>query len=152
MMLIGILIIIFVALVDQLLKIIAKKKLKEKDNDVLFGFINLTYLENAGGMLGIFAKRKIIIYITSLVAIVLSIIFIFIPMYLYEDFNFTHVFTSIFLGGAIGNFIDRLIRGHVIDYISIRFKRFRTAVFNLADLCIFIGIIGILVGVIIYGI
>ena len=152
MMVIGILIVVVVALIDQLLKIFAKKKYKDNDKYILSWHIMFTYLENEGAMLGIFSKRKVIVYIASVVAIALAIIFIFIPLYLYQDFHFTHVFTSIFLGGAIGNFIDRIIRGYVIDYLSIRIKKFRSAVFNLADLCIFIGLIGILVGVIVYGI
>lgn len=152
MILIGIAIIIFVIILDQLLKLYAIKVLKNSDKFYLNGHFHLTYLENEGAMLGIFAKKKIIIYIASLLAIAFSIIFIFVPLYLHLSFNFTHVFASIFLGGAISNFLDRIVRGHVIDYMFIRFKKRKTAVFNLADLCIFVGIIFLLIGVIIYGI
>jgi len=52
---------------------------------------------------------------------------------------------AIMLGGAIGNLYDRLIRGYVVDYVSIKTKWERVAriVFNLADICILLGGLGI---------
>ena len=153
MIIVGIIITLLVILIDQLLKLVAIKKFKDNSEKCILGdHIIFTYLENEGAMLGIFSKHKIVIYIASIVAIVLTIILLFIPLYTRASFNFTHAFTSVFLGGAIGNFTDRIIRGKVIDFVYFRIGKHRSAVFNFADGCIFIGVIGILVGVIIYGI
>ena len=43
------------------------------------------------------------------------------------------------LGGGISNLYDRLKRGYVVDYFSIRFKKLKKIVFNLGDICIFLG-------------
>lgn len=50
------------------------------------------------------------------------------------------------LGGAISNLYDRVIRGYVVDYVSIKtkWKKVGNIVFNLADVCIFLGSIGLL--------
>lgn len=46
---------------------------------------------------------------------------------------------SLLLGGAYSNFFDRMIRGYVVDYVSFSYKKIRHIVFNIADFCIFIG-------------
>lgn len=48
---------------------------------------------------------------------------------------------SLLIGGAISNWIDRLTKGYVIDYFSLSWKKIRHIVFNIADFCVFIGII-----------
>lgn len=50
------------------------------------------------------------------------------------------------LGGAISNVIDRWQRGYVVDYFSFNHKRLKTIVFNLADMCIFLGSILMMLG------
>ena len=46
---------------------------------------------------------------------------------------------ALLLGGALSNFIDRIIKHHVVDYFSFSWKKIRHIVFNIADLCIFLG-------------
>ena len=46
---------------------------------------------------------------------------------------------SLILGGAISNFLDRITKHYVIDYFSFSWKKIRHIVFNIADFCIFIG-------------
>lgn len=46
---------------------------------------------------------------------------------------------SIALGGAVSNLYDRLVRGYVVDYFSIEWKRLKKVVFNLGDMFVFLG-------------
>lgn len=48
---------------------------------------------------------------------------------------------SLLIGGAISNWIDRMTKGYVIDYFSFSWKKIRHIVFNIADFCVFIGMI-----------
>ena len=52
-------------------------------------------------------------------------------------------FLALILGGAIGNLIDRLHFGHVIDFIDVYYKTYHWPAFNLADSAICIGILGL---------
>ena len=47
--------------------------------------------------------------------------------------------TSLILGGGLSNLYDRIKRGYVVDYFSIRFKTLQQVIFNLGDICIFLG-------------
>lgn len=47
--------------------------------------------------------------------------------------------TSLILGGGLSNIYDRMKRGYVVDYFSIRFKKLEKIIFNLGDICIFLG-------------
>ncbi len=46
---------------------------------------------------------------------------------------------SMVLGGAISNLYDRLVKGYVVDYFSIEFKRLKNVIFNLGDIFVFLG-------------
>ena len=144
-------VIVFVLLLicDQVTKAISYKCFKEKVH--LSKHIVFTYLENEGGFSGFLANHRIILMIFNIVAIALISIFL-IPNYVIKSFTFFSVFISIFLSGACGNLTDRIMRGHVIDFVYFKFKKHSSKVFNLADVFIFGGMIGMIVGAIIYGI
>lgn len=46
---------------------------------------------------------------------------------------------ALVLGGGLSNLYDRFVRGYVVDYFSIQWKKLKTVVFNLGDICIFLG-------------
>ncbi|MFA6327404.1 MAG: signal peptidase II, partial [Bacilli bacterium] len=52
---------------------------------------------------------------------------------------------SLVIGGIIGNLIDRIVYGHVIDFIDFRFGSYQFPLFNIADMCIVIGVFIIVV-------
>ncbi|MBS3169979.1 signal peptidase II [Candidatus Woesearchaeota archaeon] len=90
---------------------------------------------NTGAGFGLFQGKTIILGFISL-AVALGIILYYhkIP----KTYS-AQLLTALFLGGVIGNFIDRFARGHVIDFIDFRFW----PAFNVADAAISIAVIGL---------
>lgn len=131
--------ILIIVLIDQLTKKAALLKLK--DGEVISccrGFIKLGLVKNSGAAFGILKDRQIL-----LKAITIPVI-LFVMYYLYafaipDGSAIVAVSLSFVIGGAIGNLLDRLIHNHVIDFLTLKFKRF--PVFNAADIFIFMGTI-----------
>ena len=147
---IGLVITIVLFILDRITKKIAKNKFRNNYENKC-KVIKFTYLENDGAMMGILKNAKWLLILISIVAILLICIFL-VPTYVYHAFTFYSVFIMIFLAGALGNFYDRIFYRYVIDFIYIKIKNKSSAVFNLADLYIFIGVVGMMIGAIYYGI
>ena len=83
-------------------------------------------------------------YFLTMVSVVISIVF-FIWVRNAKSFT-VHISAALVVGGALGNAIDRLLYGAVADFINVTCCGFRNPYsFNLADVFIFIGLIGLLV-------
>ena len=123
----------FIALGDQYAKYIIEKNyyLFFKKNYIIFSF---DYVKNYGAAFNIFSGSRLFL---SIVSIIFSIIFI----YLILRKNMTNILElyaySFILGGTIGNGIDRIAKGFVIDFINLNIIYF--PVFNIADISINIG-------------
>ena len=89
-----------------------------------------SFLANAGGW-----QRWFFMILATIISIVL---FIWIGR-LKEDEKLTAVALCLILGGAIGNVIDRVILGHVIDFIQVWLGSYPWPAFNIADSAIFVG-------------
>lgn len=125
-----------IVVLDQISKFAAVKYLKGNNPYVIIeNFFQLDYVENFGAAFGILQNKRIVfIIITSIV--ILGIIFFLAkhPDYLNRWMKIALV---MLLGGTIGNFIDRVRQGYVIDFISFRFGRgYDFPVFNVADIFI----------------
>jgi len=123
-----IIILIILIIIDQATKTIFSKKT-----------INLLILQlkpttNTGMSFGLFQGNNIIF-------IIISIIFITLLILLRKEFKNTKILLIMILAGAIGNLIDRIIYGHVRDFIDFRIF----PIFNVADSLIFLGVIGIII-------
>ena len=111
------------------------------------GLLNLTYVENRGGAFGIFATvgspYKAIIFSAFSLAAIGIILYYLIKLPL--ENNLLSLGLALILSGAIGNFLDRVRLGYVIDFIDLHIKGYHWPTFNLADtaICIGLGIIGI---------
>jgi signal peptidase II len=110
--------------------------------EVIHGFFNLVHLRNTGGAFGIFGGEKgelgsLLFVVVSLIAIG-SILFIFIR--LREDEKIISLSLSLVLGGAIGNLIDRLRYGEVVDFLDFYLLSYHWPAFNIADSTICLGI------------
>ena len=106
-------------MLDQLSKAFASSNLKNSDSvTVIKGFFDLTYVENRGAAWGVLSGR---------ISILVIITVILIPIF---DL-------ILLLSGAVGNFIDRIIKGYVVDFFQFTFFDF--PVFNVADCYITIG-------------
>ncbi|MEQ3280710.1 signal peptidase II [Finegoldia magna] len=134
-----ILIMILVIGLDHLTKYMAIS-LKEGDIIIFDKFLKLTYLENRGAAFGILENKKIILMIITLLIIGFVIVYIFKN---YKSLvSFEKVIYGLLLGGALGNFIDRIFRGYVIDFISVRLPfNYDFPVFNVADIAVVVSCI-----------
>lgn len=97
-------------------------------------YLNFTYLQNYGIIFGFLKEYKNIIFFFNIINIII-IIFFFIKN---KNKQLTYNFI---LGGVLGNFINRIKYGFVIDFIDIHLYNYHFPVFNIADILIFIGII-----------
>ena len=124
---------------DQISKYAAIKYLKDSAPYVIIpNFFRLVYVENFGAAFGILQNKKIFfIIITSIVVISLSL---FLIKNYYKINIFMRIGLGMLLGGTIGNFIDRVRFGYVVDFFSFRLlNRYEFPVFNIADIAIVIG-------------
>lgn len=104
---------------------------------IISGFLYLTHHRNAGAAWGVFSGQ-----LTFFVVITVLALGVFV--YLAKDLNFRrHFFYAIGLtlltGGAIGNFIDRIRQGFVVDFIDVYIFSYNFPVFNVADIALTIG-------------
>ena len=123
-------------LADRFLKtVIAEKILIGEKIIILKDILSITNISNTGAAFGIFQDKVAFLALFSI------IITVCITVYLWKSYKTLDLITNIswglILGGTIGNFIDRLCFGYVVDFISIDFVSF--PVFNVADMCINIG-------------
>lgn len=121
---------------DQLIKYWAMESLSQVGTMPVFGDVfQLTYVENRGAAFGILQGQKwILVGVTSLV-IIGAIIFLLIKNLKSNTLIWA---IALIISGGIGNLIDRIGRGYVVDYLY--FKLIDFYVFNLADACVCVGV------------
>ena len=126
---------IILTVADQLLKIWAIYSLEPVGSiTIIENIFSLTYVENRGAAWGMMAGAKWYLIIMPIVIIVAAIAYLIIkklsdPLLLWS--------VMLIVSGGLGNLIDRIFRGFVVDYLHATFIDF--PVFNLADCCITIG-------------
>jgi signal peptidase II len=132
-----------VLLLDQLTKsmIVQKLFLYEKV-EVIRGFFNIIHVRNTGGAFGIFGGEKgglgsVLFVVVSLLAIG-AIVYLFVKAR--EDEKVLAFSFTLILSGALGNLIDRIRYGEVIDFIDFHVSTYHWPAFNIADSAICIGI------------
>lgn len=128
-----IVIVAFVLAVDQFTKYIAAKYLMPIGTlPIIKNFFHLTYLENRGAAFGILQNKTLFFII---ITIIVGGILIYSMFKLPGNAAYKYTLAMI-LGGAIGNLVDRIRLGYVIDFIDFKFF---PAVFNIADSFIVVG-------------
>ena len=108
-------------------------------------YVNFYMAWNRGINFGLFEGDSIVqAYLLTAISVVISIVFF---IWLRNSTSLLmHLLAALVVGGALGNAIDRLLHGAVADFINVTCCGFRNPYsFNLADLFIFIGLIGLLV-------
>jgi signal peptidase II len=108
---------------------------------VIPGFFNLTHVRNKGAIFGVFNHLRgntvaLLLTVLSIVAFVLVLVYFFKTPPEQKLARFT---LALVMAGALGNQIDRIFRGTVIDFLEFHIKRFYWPTFNLADSCVSIG-------------
>lgn len=130
---------IFAALIlifDQISKLIISQKLQLNESiPVIKGVVYFTLAHNTGAAFSIFKNKVPFFIIAAIIAIILILIELLLSK---QKHKFLYRFSLfLILSGAIGNLIDRILFGYVIDFIDLRFW----PVFNVADSAITIGAI-----------
>ena len=124
---------------DQLTKFLIKQNLQLNQSiPVIKNILHLTYITNTGSAFGLFKGFNWFFILFSLVVII--VIFYFINQ-IKNNEKMMRISVSLVLGGTIGNLIDRIAYGAVIDFIDFRIW----PVFNIADSAVTIGIIILIV-------
>lgn len=150
---IGLVIIASSILLDQVSKIIVTNVLdyevqngvlvNVKSVDVIKGFFSLTYARNSGAGWSMLSDKTWLL-------IVITIIAFGVFIYLMKDFDmkkhrFFSLGISLMLGGTIGNFIERVFKGYVTDFLDFIIFGYDYPIFNVADICLVVGTISLLV-------
>ncbi len=127
---------------DQITKVIISKTLALHHSiPIISGFFNLTHVLNPGGAFGFLANQSTTVRV--LIFLFVSSLAICFILYFYINTPETHLFLSVgfalIFGGAIGNMIDRIRLGKVIDFLDFRVLNVPWPAFNVADSAITIG-------------
>ena len=105
-------------------------------------YINLDLVWNTGIGFGLFSSNSNLIY--NLTSLLIVIVIIFLIYFLIGSDKYEKIIYSIIIGGALGNFYDRMLFKAVPDFIDLHYKNFHWFTFNLADIFITCGIIAFL--------
>tara|TARA_Y100000310_G_scaffold232222_1_gene234970 strand:+ start:224 stop:658 length:435 start_codon:yes stop_codon:yes gene_type:complete len=124
-----------IVLVDQLTKLLALNNLGSVP--IIKNVLHLTLVKNTGAVFGMMHGQNVILIWISLIVVG------FILFYLEDlcESKAGMVMTALVIGGAVGNLIDRIRVGYVIDFIDFRIW----PVFNVADSAIMVGVIGLVI-------
>ena len=126
-------------IIDQTIKLIVSNHLTEfKEVTIIKNFFYLCYVHNTGAAFSILQNQKYLLIFIGLIALVLLDKYI---TNLKEITKLEEISYSLIIGGIIGNLLDRIFYSYVIDYLLFKFGKFNYPIFNIADACIVVGII-----------
>lgn len=129
----------WVVLADQLSKVLVQNNLPHGQSTSLAGgFLRLTLTYNPGGAFGLDLGGNNLFLAFSLLISALVVYYLWM---LPKGWHLRRFALALILGGAIGNVVDRIRLGEVIDFINIGYQRWRWPVFNVADLAVTIGVV-----------
>lgn len=119
--------------IDQITKYIAAASLTGADKDIIEGFFYFELVHNRGAAFGILSDSRIFFCI---VTIIFAMIILFVNIKLPDEklYRPLRVTLIILFSGAIGNLIDRIKNGYVIDFIAFDFGKYSFPRFNVADI------------------
>ena len=121
--------------IDQIIKFFVERDLRPiREMSFIDGFIGWHYVRNTGAAFGSFSNSTVLLSVFT--AVLLSGGIAALLMGKIKD-KFYSVCAVIVIAGGLGNLIDRIFRGFVVDYIEVQFMDF--AVFNFADILVTCG-------------
>lgn len=144
-MILNIILIILVIGLDQLTKYLTTANLDLGETfPVIKDVFHFTYVENKGAAFGMLAEHRWVFMIVSIVGLTALFVWLIVSK---PQSKWTSIGVAFVIGGGIGNMIDRVARGFVVDMIDCRFIDFY--VFNVADSFVCIGCAMVILGLII---
>ena len=130
---------------DQLIKLVVERNLQPIGTaEFINGFIGWNYVRNTGAAFGSFSQSTTLLTVVT-GAVILAGIILIATKKIKSKFYLTCV--VLIISGGLGNLIDRIFRGYVIDFIDVQFTDF--AVFNFADILVTVGSIALMIYVIV---
>ena len=115
-------------------------KLKVKNNmnvgesiNVVGNFFKITYIQNKGAAFGMLQEQQNLFLIVGFITIVFLV-----NLFLKTEDKITKIAISMVIGGAIGNIVDRILYGYVVDMFD--FNGVWSYIFNFADVCVVLGV------------
>ncbi len=138
-MLIWFICVVALVFIDQLSKWLAVIMLEGQPSfDLIPGILRFTYVENRGAAFGMLANNRWVFLVLSTLTIICLLGFM---IYSKPQSRLERAGLALVLAGGIGNMIDRVMLGYVIDFIDFcAFPKIWNWVFNIADSCICIGV------------
>jgi signal peptidase II len=132
------LIVTAVVALDQITKLLIIRYISPFDSIGIFSFLHIVHVQNTGAAFGSFKS------LGSTFFIAISMVAILFVIYLLMKNAYNQLGLSLVLGGAIGNLIDRVLYGKVVDFMDFFIGNFHWPAFNVADSALTIGITVIL--------
>ena len=126
-------------IIDQFIKAVVIYKMHLYDSYTLIkDFLDINLVHNTGAAFSLLQGGRVFLIAVAILVVVLVTIYIYNSEYV--DGSRILVY-GLLLGGIIGNLVDRIIRGYVVDYISFTIFNYKFPVFNFADICIVFAVV-----------
>ena len=134
---------LLIIILDQIIKFVVIQNMELYSSIIIIkNFFNITYVQNIGAAFSILSGNVVFLSLISLIVLVA----IYIYLIKKKSFNKIQTITySMLIGGIVGNMIDRIFRGFVIDYLDFSILKYNFPVFNFADICIVVSAIILLI-------
>ena len=132
-------IIISIFILDRISKIKIISNLESSNSIFINDYLNFDLIWNTGVAFGLLSQNASIYY--HLISFLIFLIIILLGYLIFKGDFFEKIFLSLILGGALGNFYDRLFYFAVPDFIDLHIDNFHWFTFNIADIFITIGVI-----------
>ncbi len=130
-------------IIDVIIKVIVDKCMNIYDTiKIIPNFFNIMYVRNTGAAFSIMENSRVLFIVIGIIAIYLIWRFFIKDKQLN---NYYIVIYSMLIAGIIGNMIDRILYGYVIDYLSFNIFGYSFPIFNLADTFIVVSIIMLII-------
>ena len=126
-----------VVLVDRITKILVENYLGNKALTIIKNIFYFQYVKNDGAAFSILESKRLFL-------VILSILALFFIIYYVTKKDKNGIGYFFLIGGIIGNLIDRIFLGYVIDFIGVIIFKYNFPIFNIADIFIVLGAIFIL--------
>ena len=105
--------------------------------EVVGSYIRLAYTTNTGAAFGLFPERTIVFTVVALLAVPLLV---FSRLFVPADSPVVRYSLGLLLGGTLGNLVDRLRLGYVVDFVDVGINQARWPSFNVADSAFVVGV------------